>query len=111
MQQQFGTAKGFFAEAYVAQQLIASAQPEKLEQLYSWQEGDAEIEFLLPHHDALMPLEVKSGHRTKARSLGEFIRRYEPSLAVKTSTNQFSYIPEKRLVQIPLSLVHWTRSL
>ena len=111
IQQQFGTAKGFFAEAYVAQQLIASAPPEKLEQLYCWQEGDAEIEFLLPRADALVPIEVKSSHRTKARSLGEFIRRYEPPLAVKLSTNQFSYSKEKRIVQLPLSVVHWIREL
>jgi predicted AAA+ superfamily ATPase len=111
IQQKFGTAKGFFAEAYVAQQLIASAPPDKLEQLYSWHEGDAEIEFLLQQRDALVPIEVKSSHRTKARSLGEFIRRYEPPLAVKVSTNQFSYTPEKRIVHLPLSLIHWIREL
>lgn len=46
LQQDFGIAKGYFAEAYVAQCLVALAPPDKQEQLYCWHEGEAEIEFI-----------------------------------------------------------------
>ena len=52
--------------------------------IYSWMTGNAEIEFL--HRDeggTVVPVEVKSGSRTRARSLDSYIARYRPRHAVK----------------------------
>lgn len=71
---EFGTYKGFFAECFVAQELRAKGT----EALYSWQEGEAEIEFVIEHGGAAIPLEVKSGKNTRSRSLQSYLKRYSP---------------------------------
>lgn len=70
----FGTYKGFMAESFVAQELIAAG----LGPLYSWQGRTSEIEFLLQSAHGIMPLEVKSGNSVYSRSLSVFEERYEP---------------------------------
>ena len=50
---------------------------------YSWQRARAEIEFIHQCHDGtIIPVEVKSGSRTRARSLRSYMERYNPSHAV-----------------------------
>jgi predicted AAA+ superfamily ATPase len=110
LQQGFGTAKGYFAEAYVAQCLVAMAPSDKEEQLYCWQEGEAEIEFVRNTGTALIPIEVKSGSRTKSRSLGEFVAKYHPPLAFRISAKPLSFDPNKKTLNLPLALTHWIRS-
>jgi predicted AAA+ superfamily ATPase len=111
LEQNFGIAKGYFAEAYVAQSLAAMARPDKAEHLYCWQGGEAEIEFIRSTGAAIVPIEVKSGNRTKSRSLGEFISRYQPPFAVRLSAKPLSYDPNKKVLSLPLFLAHWIRSL
>ena len=110
LQQDFGIAKGYFAEAYIAQCLAAIALPDKEEQLYCWQEGEAEIEFIRATGTAIIPIEVKSGTRTKSRSLGEFISRYHPPFAVRISAKPISFDPTRKILNLPLSLAHWIKS-
>lgn len=107
LQQDFGIAKGYFAEAYVAQCLAAIAPPDKEEQLYCWQEGEAEIEFIRSGGTSIIPIEVKSGNRTKSRSLNEFISRYQPLLALRFSAKPFSFNSENNILNIPLYLPQW----
>ncbi len=41
---------------------------------YSWQEGESEIEFLIKSNKGdIYPVEVKSGKRTKAKSLNTLV--------------------------------------
>lgn len=77
--QEFGIAKGYFAENFTAQEFTASG----VEKLYSWTERNSEIEFLRVIKDAIIPIEVKSGTRTQAKSLVQFIRKYSPEKAIK----------------------------
>ena len=52
--------------------------------IYNWMLMGAEIEFL--HRDGsgtVVPIEVKSGTRTRARSLDSYITRYRPPHAAK----------------------------
>ena len=72
--------KGYIAENFVLTELRThAAYP-----LYSWEEARAEVEFLHRCADGeVIPVEVKSGKRTKARSLRSYIDRYEPSRAIK----------------------------
>ena len=79
--QKQGTYKGFIAENFVAQQLNC----EYNNRLYSWSKGRSEIEFILRSNEAIVPIEVKSGTRTRAKSLAEFKKKYCPTLAIKLS--------------------------
>ena len=75
---QFGTYKGFFAESFVAQEFLACGY----RSLHSWREKSAEVEFLFPFFTGhSVPIEVKSGHNTKAKSLKKYKLKYAPELS------------------------------
>lgn len=81
----YGTTKGFFVENFAAMELAASTDA----QLYAWNERTSEIEFLLIKEDQIVPLEVKSGLRTKSKSLQQFILKYHPTKAIVLSEKPF----------------------
>lgn len=72
--------KGYIAENFVLTELRARvAYP-----LYGWEQARAEVEFLHRCDDGeVIPVEVKSGKRTQARSLRSYIDRYTPTRAIK----------------------------
>ena len=111
MSQDFGTAKGYFAENYTAQSILASAPADKDPLLYCWQEGESEIEFLMASDQGIVPIEVKSGRRTKSRSLNQYLSKYKPHLAIRLSTKPISYDSERKLLNLPLYLAHWISEL
>lgn len=74
----YGIAKGYFAENFVAQELMAAG----VKNLYSWMERNSEIEFLRLRGENIIPFEVKAGSRTQAKSLQQYIRKYSPVEAV-----------------------------
>jgi len=82
----YGTTKGFFVENFVAAELISAIET----QLYGWNERNSEIEFLIVDDSRIVPVEVKSGIRTKAKSLQQFQKKYNPSLMVVLSEKSFS---------------------
>ncbi len=99
LQDQLGSYKGFIAENFVAQELFALFNSP----LNAWQEGRSEIEFLLPLDDQIIPLEVKSSHRSRrAKSLDAYINRYHPSLAYKLTGQNFGLGPRGKFVTLPL---------
>jgi predicted AAA+ superfamily ATPase len=72
--------KGYIAENFVLTELRARVAY----RLYSWEQARAEVEFLHRCNDGeVIPVEVKSGKRTQARSLRSFIDRYAPTRAIK----------------------------
>jgi predicted AAA+ superfamily ATPase len=81
LKQDYGTYKGYMAENYTAQELIAAGHRD----LFSWQGRTSEIEFLLTSKDRIIPVEVKSGTRTRARSLEVYRDKYDPPFRVKIS--------------------------
>lgn len=74
---EFGTYKGYVAENYVLQAIKTSG----VGKVYGWNEKMAEIEFLFNDFDGPVPVEVKSGRVTQAKSLGVFMKRYSPKKA------------------------------
>ena len=51
---------------------------------YSWEYARSEIEFLFKSStDALIPVQVKSGKRTRAKSLSVYVDRYSPQKNIK----------------------------
>lgn len=85
LEQNYGITKGYLAENFVAQELLAASG----DVLYSWAERNSEIEFLIYMDGAVTPVEVKAGHRTHAKSLQQFLAKYSPKTAIKLSANQF----------------------
>ena len=100
----FGTYKGYFAENYVGQELTSLGLP-----LYSWEEGTAEIEFLMSKGGGNVPIEVKSGHVVKAKSLLMFDKKYCPSQSVVISANPCDYTNPAKL-KVALYATSWIKS-
>jgi len=95
--QDFGSYKGFLAENYIAQELMAAGWTH----LYSWAGRTSEIEFLLETEDGIIPIEVKSGKRTaRAKSLQVYRDRYKPAHAYLFSMS--SYSVHNSVIRIPL---------
>lgn len=86
MMQDYGLTKGFFAENFVAGEFKASGETS----LYSWTERNSEIEFLIEREGEIIPIEVKSGLRTQAKSLRQYILKYNPHRAIKISGHPLS---------------------
>lgn len=74
----YGTYQGYFAENFIAQMFLTAES----KQLYSWRENTAEIEFLRDIEGDIIPIEVKSGWVTKAKSLAIFSEKYQPKYRV-----------------------------
>jgi predicted AAA+ superfamily ATPase len=86
MNQDYGQYKGYYAENFVAQEFVAA----DVRDLYSWTGRHSEIEFLRVIADSVVPVEVKSGLRTKAKSLAAYTAKYSPELRIKISGNNLS---------------------
>ena len=72
--------KGYVVENFVQNEMIITGY----KPTYAWGSGDSEIEFLYPtENGSIIPVEVKSGVRTKAKSLSVYIKKNKPKIAVK----------------------------
>jgi len=98
--QDYGSYKGYFAENFVAQELLCHGQ----KNLYSWQENTAEVEFLLQEDGKAIPIEVKSGGVTHARSLSIFATKYHPPHRVIFSAKNIQVNEQSGLFRYPLYL-------
>lgn len=88
--------KGFVAENFAQQELVALG----LDPTYSWGDARAEIEFIVSDQEGnVIPIEVKSGKRTRAKSLKSYITKCDPKLTIKlTGTQGSSPLETKNLV-------------
>ncbi len=90
----FGSYKGYLVENFVLQEFIY--QTAGRERFFSWQENTAEIEFLCDIDGKLVPIEVKSGSRTKAKSLASYINKYDPEYGIILSGANTEIKPKVR---------------
>ena len=101
----FGSYKGFYAENFVAQEILAgSPSPANPITLHSWSEGRAEIEFIFESDTGITPVEVKSGNRIRAKSLKSYVVRYTPKQTVILSARRPSVSIQNnvKLINLPL---------
>jgi predicted AAA+ superfamily ATPase len=104
----FGNYKGYYAENFVAQEFRRIKGIKN--NLYAWDEGDAEIEFLEQNETGIIPIEVKSGHLTRAKSLDSFINRYHPPKAIVLSAKNLKKDLDKNKYFYPIYLAASARS-
>lgn len=100
IQQDYGSFKGYIAENFVAGSLVSS----RFSPLFSWQRRQSEIEFLIQHEGNIIPVEVKSGSRTRAKSLSVYSEMYSPEIKVIVSLKNIELTSVKTL-HIPLYLI------
>lgn len=91
--------KGYVAENFVQQELTAI----NVDPSYSWNDARAEIEFILATDEGdIVPVEVKSGKRTRAKSLTSYIEKCAPSKTFKLTGTQGSSELEQTNIVMPL---------
>ncbi|MDT8398902.1 MAG: AAA family ATPase [Pseudomonadales bacterium] len=91
--------KGYIAENFVQQELAAIG----IEPGFSWHDARAEIEFVVSNDNGqIVPIEVKSGKRTRARSLQSYIDKCNPHKTIKLTGTQGSPPTEKKHIVMPL---------
>jgi hypothetical protein len=80
------TFMGAITENYVAQQLTANGY-----RLYYWapENSQAELDFIIEKEGKVIAIECKRGTHNRSRSLGMFIKKYEPDRAVRFSEENF----------------------
>jgi len=98
-QYDFGQFKGFLAENAVLNEMVCGG----IEPIYTWREGTAEIEFVISSEGRAVPIEVKAGINTKAKSMRVFREKYSPELAVLLSA-QGANQQDHGLLHAPLYL-------
>lgn len=96
----FGTYKGYIAENFVAQELICKG----LGPLFSWQENKSEIEFIIESEGRILPVEVKSGWVTQAKSLKVFAEKYHPEFRTIMSAKNLTIDPANKVHNYPVYL-------
>lgn len=91
--------KGFVAENFVQQELAAIG----IEPSYSWGDARAEIEFIITNDEGkIVPVEVKSGKRTRAKSLQSYIEKCNPHKTIKLTGTQGSTPEQQMHIVMPL---------
>jgi predicted AAA+ superfamily ATPase len=93
-----GRYRSAVAENYVLNELIGCDH----EVPYYWASGNtAEVDFVVQIENAAVPIEVKAGNN-KSKSLSEFIKKYNPKVAVVTSPRDNK---SDIVAYVPLSMV------
>jgi uncharacterized protein len=95
---EYGAYKGYFAENYVAQEFVCSG----VSNVYSWREKTAEVEFLREVDGVVLPVEVKSGWVTQAKSLKVFAEKYKPPYRTVMSANKPYFDNRNNIHRYPL---------
>lgn len=91
--------KGYIAENFVQQEFTAIG----IEPSFSWTDARAEIEFIVTNDlGEVMPVEVKSGKRTRAKSLGSYREKCHPTKTFKLTGTQGSPASEQINIVMPL---------
>ncbi len=97
----YGTYKGYFAENFIAQELALQHQTP----LFCWKEGRSEVAFIIEIDGEIIPIEVKSGWVTQAKSLKIFAEKYRPKYRVIFSGRPLKINREQGIHGYPLYLV------
>jgi len=96
----YGSYKGYFAENFVAQEFVSSG----VKDLYCWKERTAEVEFLREIEGDVLPIEIKSGWVTQAKSIKVFCSKYHSKYRTIISANNLMIDQTNKVHRYPLYL-------
>ena len=90
------TFMGGVAENYVACSLVSNGYD-----IYYWEsDSKAEVDFVIVRGGDVIPIEVKSGDRTRSYSLNSYMKKYNPKYAIRVSGKNFGF--ENGIKSVPL---------
>ena len=99
IKQQKEAYKGYVAENFVQQEFAVMG----LEPSYSWRDARAEIENIVQNAAGqIIPVEVKSGIRTQAKSLRSYQQKCSPVKTIKLTGTQGSPATEQNNIVMPI---------
>lgn len=120
--QNFSTVyKGGIAEQFVGQEILPLTGSTRHPELYYWHKdrtkGTAEIDYIYPYADHILPVEVKAGKGGSLASLHQFMFEYKKPLAIRIYDGELAYetigitLPQSKQIQypllsVPLYLIH-----
>ena len=84
---------GNIAEQIVAQELLASDNRASYKRNFWVRDkkgSDAEVDFIVQYDNKVIPIEVKSGHNARMKSLHLFMEGTNHNIAVRVWSNPFS---------------------
>ena len=94
--------QGALMEQFVGQQLLQQRAEYKEPELEYWarenKSSSAEIDFVISHNSAIIPIEVKSGKTGSLKSLQVFCSEKSSSLAVRFNSEPPSLLNESRTI-------------
>ncbi|WP_447041239.1 ATP-binding protein [Vibrio parahaemolyticus] len=91
--------KGYIAESFVHQELASLG----IEPTFSWSDARAEMElFISDELGRIIPVEIKSSNRTRAKSLPSYITKCSPHKTIKLTGTQGSAESESQHIEMPL---------
>ncbi|EJP4176564.1 ATP-binding protein [Vibrio vulnificus] len=91
--------KGYIAENFVHQELASLG----IEPTFSWSDARAEMELIISDElGRIIPVEIKSSNRTRAKSLPSYITKCGPHKTIKLTGTQGSPTTETQNIEMPL---------
>ncbi|OGT68491.1 MAG: hypothetical protein A3J38_05985 [Gammaproteobacteria bacterium RIFCSPHIGHO2_12_FULL_45_9] len=100
--------QGSVTEQFVGQELLCLQATYEPSALYFWQRdtpgSQAEVDYLLAEQGLIIPIEVKSGHSRRLKSLHMLMAEKHLPLGVRISESPLAY--HDALLSIPLYLIH-----
>ena len=105
--------RGEVAESFIGQELVCYADPHSKAEVHFWKRNErsssAEIDYLIQRGEAILPIEVKSGHGSTLRSLRLFLDTHPKiSTAIRFSSLNYSVLDklDSRPLYAAASLAH-----
>ena len=111
---------GLLAEQFVGQHLLYYNGDHRRPELSYWRRqsksANAEIDYLLEHHDHVVPVEVKTGRTGHLKSLHQFIKEKKPAVAIRFNSDLPSLLTleienenDCQLLSLPCYMVEQTK--
>ena len=89
---------GSLTEQFVLQELNSI---HKINTVYYWSNDyQSEVDFVVAYKNLVIPIEAKAGVNVKAQSLKNYIKQYEPKLAIRYSL--LNLLLDNKILNIPL---------
>lgn len=111
---------GLLAEQFVGQHLLYYNGVHRRPELSYWRRqnksANAEIDYLLEHHEHVVPIEVKTGRTGHLKSLHQFIKEKKPAVAIRFNSDlpsllklETEYEKNCQLLSLPCYMVEQTK--